>query len=339
MDRRGIISAGTWLVDNVKIIGQYPARGNLTTITRVETGLGGCSHNVLADLAGLGLGAALPLYAGGCIGRDAFGSYIEREIERLGIDAGNMLPLADAATSYTDVMSEYDGGSRTFFHFRGANARLSAEHILQMESPARIFHLGYLLLLDELDKPDPQHGVVAARVLKELQANGYETSVDVVSEEGGRFRSIVEPCLPHIDYFIVNEIEAGAVCSTQLRSPEGVLLRNRVEAAAEMLMHRGIGRLCAIHFPEGGYALTREGDTCWCDAIPVAAKAIVSSVGAGDAFCAGMLYAQHERMPLRDALRLANASARFNLFSATSTGGAPTLEQLTEFIRLNYQTQ
>ena len=90
MDRRGIISAGTWLVDNVKIIGQYPARGNLTTITRVETGLGGCSHNVLADLAGLGLGAALPLYAGGCIGRDAFGSYIEREIERLGIDAGNM---------------------------------------------------------------------------------------------------------------------------------------------------------------------------------------------------------------------------------------------------------
>ena len=77
MDRRGIISAGTWLVDNVKIIGQYPARGNLTTITRVETGLGGCSHNVLADLARLG--TDLPLYAGGCIGRDAFGDYVLRD--------------------------------------------------------------------------------------------------------------------------------------------------------------------------------------------------------------------------------------------------------------------
>lgn len=138
-----------------KIIGQYPARGNLTTITRVETGLGGCSHNVLADLAGLGLGAALPLYAGGCIGRDAFGSYIEREIERLGIDAGNMLPLADAATSYTDVMSEYDGGSRTFFHFRGANARLSAEHILQMESPARIFTWGTCCCWTNWTNPTP----------------------------------------------------------------------------------------------------------------------------------------------------------------------------------------
>ena len=332
MDRRGIISAGTWLVDNVKIIEQYPARGNLTTISRVEKGLGGCSHNVLADLAGLG--TDLPLYAGGCIGRDALGDYVQREIARLGIDGHNMLVLPDAATSYTDVMSERDGGIRTFFHFRGANARLGAEQVLQMETQARIFHLGYLLLLDELDSPDPEYGVVAARVLK-----GYETSVDVVSEEGDRFRCIVEPCLPYIDYLIVNEIEAGAVCGLQLRDPEGVLLHDRMEEAAETLVQRGVGRLCAIHCPEGGYARTRDGESSWCSSVPVAAKQIISSVGAGDAFCAGMLYAQHEGIPLHDALRFANASARFNLFSATSTGGAPTLGQLTEFIHSNYKDQ
>ena len=337
MDRRGIISAGTWLVDNVKIIEQYPARGNLTTISRVEKGLGGCSHNVLADLAGLG--TDLPLYAGGCIGRDALGDYVQREIARLGIDGHNMLVLPDAATSYTDVMSERDGGIRTFFHFRGANARLGAEQVLQMETQARIFHLGYLLLLDELDSPDPEYGVVAARVLKGLQRQGYETSVDVVSEEGDRFRRIVEPCLPYIDYLIVNDIEAGAVCGLQLRDPEGVLLHDRMEEAAETLVQRGVGRLCAIHCPEGGYARTRDGESSWCSSVPVAAKQIISSVGAGDAFCAGMLYAQHEGMPLHDALRFANASARFNLFSATSTGGAPTLGQLTEFIHSNYKDQ
>ena len=337
MDRRGIISAGTWLVDNVKIIEQYPTRGNLTTISRVETGLGGCSHNVLADLAGLG--TDLPLYAGGCIGRDALGDYVQREIARLGIDGHNMLVLPDAATSYTDVMSERDGGIRTFFHFRGANARLGAEQVLQMETQARIFHLGYLLLLDELDSPDPEYGVVAARVLKGLQRQGYETSVDVVSEEGDRFRRVVEPCLPYIDYLIVNEIEAGAVCGLQLRDPEGVLLHDRMEEAAETLVQRGVGRLCAIHCPEGGYARTRDGESSWCSSVPVAAKQIISSVGAGDAFCAGMLYAQHEGMPLHDALCFANASARFNLFSATSTGGAPTLGQLTEFIHSNYKDQ
>ena len=266
MYRRGIISAGTWLVDNVKIIEQYPARGNLTTISRVEKGLGGCSHNVLADLAGLG--TDLPLYAGGCIGRDALGDYVQREIARLGIDGHNMLVLPDAATSYTDVMSERDGGIRTFFHFRGANARLGAEQVLQMETQARIFHLGYLLLLDELDSPDPEYGVVAARVLKGLQRQGYETSVDVVSEEGDRFRRIVEPCLPYIDYLIVNEIEAGAVCGLQLRDPEGVLLHDRMEEAAETLVQRGVGRLCAIHCPEGGYARTRDGESSWCSSVP-----------------------------------------------------------------------
>lgn len=334
MQRQGIISAGTWLVDSVKMIERYPAAGNLTTIGRVETGLGGCAHNVLVDLARLDAG--LPLYAGGCIGRDPFGDYVLREIDRHGIDRRHMKVLDDEATSYTDVMSESAGAAtRTFFHFRGANARLDADHVLAMRTPARIFHLGYLLLLDRLDAPDPEYGVVAARVLRELQQAGYETSVDVVSEEGDRFRRIVEPCLPYIDYLIVNEVEAGAICGTTLRSPEGEILRDRLCETADALIARGVGRLCAIHFPEGGYALRRDGERCFCPSIPVAVRDIVSTVGAGDAFCAGMLYALHERLPLDRALRIANTAARFNLFSATSTGGAPTLERIETFIREN----
>ncbi len=335
MKRRGIISAGSWLVDSVKMIGRYPSAGNLTTIERVETGLGGCAHNVLVDLARLD--AELPLYAGGCIGRDAFGDYVLREIDRHGIDRRHMTVLDDAATSYTDVMSESSGAAtRTFFHFRGANARLDAARVLAMRSPARIFHLGYLLLLDELDRPDPEYGVVAARVLRELQRSGYETSVDVVSEEGDRFRRIVEPCLPYIDYLIVNEVEAGAICGAELRTASGELLRDRVRTTAAALVDRGVGRLCAIHFPEGGYALQRNGGECFCPSIAVATSDIVSAVGAGDAFCAGMLYALHEELPLARALRIANAAARFNLFSATSTGGAPTLDRIETFIRENY---
>lgn len=334
MERTGIISAGNWLVDNIKIIDQYPERGNLTTIRRIETGLGGCSHNVLVDLARLRAG--IPLYAGGCVGNDPFGEYVLAEIDRHGIDRRNMQRLDAVATSYTDVMSECEGGRRTFFHFRGANAALGPGQIARMEAPARIFHLGYLLLLDELDKPDPEYGVVAARVLRELRLRGYETSVDVVSEQSDRFRKIVEPCLPYVDYFIVNEIEAGAVCGTELRDRQGALLPDRVREAADRLLGHGIGRICAIHFPEGGYAVSARGERAWCDSIPVAPQEIVSTVGAGDAFCAGMLYAQHERLPLDESLRVANTSARFNLFSATSTGGAPTLQQINEFIHQNY---
>lgn len=51
--RRGIVSAGNWLVDTIKFIRTYPAAGNLVTIEKIESGFGGCAHNVLADLAHL----------------------------------------------------------------------------------------------------------------------------------------------------------------------------------------------------------------------------------------------------------------------------------------------
>ena len=108
---------GNWLVDSVKFIDVYPTKGNLITITDVEVGLGGCSHNVLVDLARLKSG--LPLYAGGCIGRDAYGQMVLDAIEENQIDGKYITILDDAATSYTDVMSEVNGDkTRTFFHCR-----------------------------------------------------------------------------------------------------------------------------------------------------------------------------------------------------------------------------
>ena len=69
--------------------------------------------------------------------------------------------------------------------------------------------------------------------------------------------------------------------------------------------------------------------------IDITKEEFVGSNGAGDAFCAGMLYAIHEEYPIEDALRFANASANFNLSNATSTGGAPTLQQIQEFLKKN----
>ena len=45
--------------------------------------------------------------------------------------------------------------------------------------PVRIFHLGYLLLLDALDEPESRFGTKAARLLARAQAAGVKTSADV----------------------------------------------------------------------------------------------------------------------------------------------------------------
>ena len=327
--RRGIISAGNWLSDTIKFISHYPAVGNLVTIEKIDQGFGGCAHNVLADLARMQTG--IPLYAGGCVGKDALGDEIFSTCEKLGINAEGICRV-DAATSYTDVMADMSNGTRTFFHHRGANAEFGPEHVEKITAEAKIFHLGYLLLLDRMDAKDEEYGVVAARVLDGLQKRGYKTSVDVVSEEGNRFREVILPCLPYLDYFIVNEVEAGACFGRNLRDAEGNILLDEVKAAARFLMESGVGEAVAIHFPEGGYGLRKSGEECYEPSFRVEPKDIVSSVGAGDAFCAAMLYALHEELPLSKSLRVANAAARFNLFSATSTDGAPTIAEIEEFL-------
>ena len=327
--RRGIISAGNWLSDTIKFISHYPAVGNLVTIEKIDQGFGGCAHNVLADLARMQTG--IPLYAGGCVGRDALGDEIFATCERLGINTEGMCHV-DAATSYTDVMADMSSGTRTFFHHRGANALFGEEHIANISAPAKIFHLGYLLLLDRMDAADAEYGIVAARVLDGLQKQGYKTSVDVVSEEGNRFREVILPCLKYMDYFIVNEVEAGACFGRELRDKDGNILLDEVKAAAHFLMEKGVKEAVAIHFPEGGFALRRSGEECFEPSFRVEPKDIVSSVGAGDAFCAAMLYALHEGLSLSKSLRVANAAARFNLFSATSTDGAPTIAEIEEFL-------
>ena len=327
--RKGIISAGNWVVDTVKFIDVYPQKGNLSTITRVDRGLGGLAHNVLVDLASMRSG--LPLYAGGCIGDDDLGKLCIDACDQFGIDRSNLYILKGESTAYTDVMTE-KGGARTFFHYRGANAKLDVEKVLACQSPARIFHLGYLLLLDSLDKEDPEYGIAAARALDGLLKMGYETSVDVVSEEGDRYRKVVLPCLKYTDYLIINEVEAENSLGIHLRKPDGSICMKEVEDAAKKLLDGGVRKLVVIHFPEGGVAAAKDGRCCSAPSFSPAKEEILSTVGAGDAFCAGALYAIHEGYSLEDLLAFASASARFNLFSTTSTGGAPTLETIQQFI-------
>ena len=307
MMRNGIVSVGNWIVDTIKFIDKYPTKGNLVTIRRIEEGLGGCAHNVLVDLAKLKSG--IPLYAGGCVGNDRLGNMAMKAIADNGID----------------------GATRTFFHYRGANAELTPEMVLQTDCPAKIFHLGYLLLLDKLDVADPEYGIVAARVLDHLQQMGYKTSVDVVSEEGDRFRQIILPCLKYTDYLIINEVEA--CCGIALRSEDGAILWDKVKEAAAGLLEAGIRELCVIHFPEGGVAVAKDGRASARKSAMIPSSEIVSSVGAGDAFCAGSLYPIHEGYELDAMLDFAIASARFNLSNPTSTGGAPTLEMINEYLK------
>src|SRR6266850_710144 len=154
--RHGLLSGGNWIVDQVKLIDVYPQPEQLGNIRAQSQGTGGAPYNVLIDLAKSG--APFPLFGAGLVGQDALGREILQDCRAHEIDVRHLRSTTKAPTSYTDVMTEQEHGRRTFFHARGANALWAGKDLDFSKTKARIFHLGYLLLLDALDQPDAKYG-------------------------------------------------------------------------------------------------------------------------------------------------------------------------------------
>lgn len=321
--RRGLLAGGNWIIDQVKMIDVYPQPEQLGNIRSQSQGTGGAPYNVLIGLAKSG--APFPLLAAGMVGRDSLGDHILGDCRTHHIDIRNLDRTPKAPTSYTDVMTEQGHGRRTFFHARGANALWRGADLDFHRIRARIFHLGYLLLLDALDEPDSRFGTKAARLLSQAQAAGLKTSVDVVSEDSDRFAKIVNPALRHVDYCILNEIEAGKTTGFQLRGSDGVLDTVALRHAAGALLQQGVRELVVVHFPEGAFARTRTGEDFWQSSLKLPPNYISGTAGAGDAFCAGVLFGLHEDWDLQKCLLTGVSIAAASLADSTCTHGVKSL--------------
>jgi len=321
--KQGILAAGNWIVDFVKTIDRFPAPGELCNITGEVKSTGGGPCNVLFDLAAMT--DEIPLYAAGRIGNDAAGDFIRGETVRRRIDDRHLLTDPEAPTSYTDVMSGQ--GKRTFFHCRGANAKLSAEDLVSIQCNAKIFYLGYLLLLDTLDQADQTYGTQAARVLAHHRQTML-TVADFVTEAPQKFKTAVKAALPYIDVLVINEIEAGNTFDLAIRRTDNTLDADAMQLCAQKFIQAGVKKMAVFHYPEGAFVITADGLHHIFDACDLPKSAIVGSNGAGDAFCAGIVYGLHEELPLAATIHIANLCAKYNLLHPTASGGAVKLEEM-----------
>jgi len=316
--RSGILAGGNWIVDHVKLIDGWPPQDSLATILSESAANGGAPYNVLKDLAKLE--APFPLAAVGLVGEDANGRSILADCRAHRIDPARLQFTREAPTSYTDVMTIQATGRRTFFHLRGANALLGPEHFDFTATSAKLFHLGYLLLLDRRDAPGPDGRPGAATVLSRARAAGLRTSLDCVSENSDRFGRIAAPVLPEVDYFFANEFEAERLTGLSLR-PGDRLDRAAVEAAAARLIGSGVRSWVFLHAPEAVYARSAAGAGVWQASLRVPAAAIRGAVGAGDALAAGILYGLHEDWSVERCLRLGVSAAASCLSHPSASAG------------------
>ena len=318
MNRSGILAAGNFIIDYVKLIDAWPEQDMLTNILSETSSNGGGPYNVLKDLAAMG--AEYPLEACGLVGQDANGDWIRNDCREARISTTQLHQTPDAPTSYTDAMTVASTGRRTFFHQRGANAKFDDTHVDFSRTSARHFHLGYLMLLDTMDRFASAGRTHASLALESAKKAGLSTSLDIVSTENTQFREITESALPFTDVLVINEIEAGKVAGLNLKGASGANVDACVEAA-RLLLARGVSRQVVIHFVEGAVVAESDGSVVKHGSLNLPAGFIAGATGAGDAFAAGYLHGWHEGWDISRSLQLAVGAAAACLSHPTPSRG------------------
>lgn len=327
--KKGITIAGNMLTDNVKTISSYPKIGMLADVYNVQRAVGGCVPNTILDLAKMK--GDIPLFAAGKVGYDDAGRFICQTLEEAGVDTKRVTISSAHPTSFSDVMSAMDTGERTFFHHRGANAEFSPADLPPESLQCDLLHIGYILLLDEFDKPDDEYGTVMARYLHDVQSRGIATSIDVVSGDG-QFREKVVPALKYCDYAIMNEIEGCSVSGLPARDEHGKIIVENIVKTLELFMEKGVRRRAVLHSPEAGFCMDVATGLSIVPSFKLPKGYIKGSVGAGDAFCAGCLYAIYKGYDADWMLRYAAAAAAANLSQPDSVSGMKTDIELKKFM-------
>lgn len=326
--KSGICCAGNMLVDITYPIEAYPKQNELTHITDgIEMSTGGSVCNTIADLARLD--PTMHLVASGFAGYDAEGEFMLKELGKYpNINLEHV--KREGRTSFTAVMSNNQTKERTFFVYGGANKNYCEKDIDWDKLDVNIFHIGYLLLLPFLDQENEIYGTNMAKLLHDAQEKGFQTSIDVVTEAGDRFQKIVRPALRYTDYCIINELEAQQITGIVLREEDGTLHPENMKDALGELKKLGVSTWAVIHCPEMGCGLDSQNNYYAMNSLKLPKGYIKGSVGAGDAFCAGVLYAAEKKLGIREGLKIGTSAAAAALSSVGASEGVKRVDEVLE---------
>lgn len=326
--KQGITVAGNIIVDQLYAIHKYPAEGELSQIEQMVTrSTGGALCNVIMDLAKMMPG--LPLQAIGKIGHDTNGKYVMDALHQYDQIDTDAISYQDT-TGYTLVMNNQNSKERTFFSYMGSNKFLNEIDLRPSIVHARIFHIGYISLLKTLDQLDENDETVLSRVLKRIQEAGIKTSIDVISDSAQAYKFLVRSALKHTNYCIINELEAQGVTGIELRDKKGQLHLENYATALRDLKSAGVKDWVVIHCPEVSFGIDENNHIVKVNVDLLSKSQIVDNVGAGDAFCAGVLLSAYCEKKLETAIEIGNLAARFSLQAIGAVSGLDRLENMVK---------
>lgn len=275
--------------------------------------LGGNGGIAAYALARLGAPVAL----GSAIGSDPSGDLLQSWLQAAGVETSGLLRHPTAATSTTTVVSDQTR-NRLAFHHAG-----SSHHYAPGDLPAALLAKTQVLLLSAFTLLNQWRPAGFTDLLVQAKAQGAMTALDIGPAIGQPVTlAEIVPLLRYVDYFICNEHELSVCCAVD------ETVAGSTAGMGQILTH-GAGCVVIKRGAEGALVQTKKSAPHHLPGFAVNAH---MTVGAGDSFNAGFLYASHQGQTPAAAARFANAVAALVVASAQGALGAPTLSQVDALI-------
>lgn len=248
----------------------------------------------------------------GAVGDDVFGAMAVDWLAASGVGLSALARSDRGATACT-VVAVDRSGRRLAFHHAGVSRRTVAEDV-----PSELLSQASVLLFTSYHLLDELRGEPGAALLARARAGGALTAVDLgPCVEPVADIDELRPLLAMTDVVLANAVE--------LETCTGHAEPTR---AARAVLEAGAGSVVAKLGAAGSRRLDAAGETA-VSAFPVD---VDSTVGAGDAFDAGFLFALGRGDTPAEALRFASAVAAVFLERGRGSLDPPSVEEVERML-------
>lgn len=309
-----VVCLGIHILDVLgRPVSRIPPKQDVDLLEEIRLTVAGTAAGTAVDLAKLGVN----VIAMGAIGRDAAGNFIRDTMGRHGIDTSR-LRIKDGVQTSATMLPIRPNGERPALHVLGANAELTFDDIdLGAIETADVLHLGGTCLMPKFD------GEPSARVLRHAKAHGVTTTLDLIAIPRPDLLAILEPCLPHVDYFMPGLDEARLILGKP-GTDRLEVIRAFLDRGAKHTVFKMGDAGSSVGWLDGGQVREIR--------IPAYQTTVVDSTGCGDAYCAGFIAGLTRGWDVKRAAQLGSAAGGLVITGLGSDAGIINFEQVAHFM-------
>jgi len=277
----------------------------LTFVDLLEIRAGGIAFNTAAGLTALGLRCGII----GKVGKDKLGQFLLNEIKRHNIDVSRTI-FSEEINTHASVDITFKDFSKGFFA-TPEYPLLSFEEIdLEYLTRAKVLFLAGWLREFKLWR-------YGERLVRKAKDENLIVVMDPARPYVSGWKTSLKKMLKFIDIMLLDETEAMIITGE----------KDPVKAAKYLL--KGGVRYVGIKLGKQGCLIAVPKQFI---KLPAYKVRIVDTVGAGDAWNAGFIYAFQRGMSISQIAKFANAVAALTISRIKTKEGYPTLRDVQQFL-------